>query len=215
MRRCSGRGSERPGCVGSRLHVNHKRASAGSAPDRDQQFAYIAEQRAKFAGRGLPIVGIAIPYGVYDLCANRGFVVVGTSHDTPDFAADNLLRWWQSEGLERYPDASELLVLADSGGSNAPRVRCFKYALRTRLVDPTRSATRTPQAFPRHGRRAMRLSFRQLGARSESPPPITGGQTVTDIRDNFRWHHLAQLHAARDADFRALRRFILATLLTR
>ena len=57
---------------------------------------------AKFAGRGLPIVGIAIPYGVYDLCANRGFVVVGTSHDTPDFAADNLLRWWQSEGLERY-----------------------------------------------------------------------------------------------------------------
>ena len=80
--------------------------------------------------------GIAIPYGVYDLCANRGFVVVGTSHDTPDFAADNLVRWWQREGLERYCDASELLVLADSGGSNAPRVRCFKYALQTRLADP-------------------------------------------------------------------------------
>ena len=80
--------------------------------------------------------GIAIPYGIYDVTANCGFVVVGTSHDTPDFAADNLVRWWQREGRQRYPDASELLVLADSGGSNAPRVRCFKYALQHRLVDP-------------------------------------------------------------------------------
>ena len=82
--------------------------------------------------------GIAIPYGIYDLTANRGFVVVGTSHDTPDFAADNLLRWWQAEGLQHYPRARELLVLADSGGSNSPRIRCFKYALQTRLVDPHR-----------------------------------------------------------------------------
>ena len=54
-------------------------------------------------------------------------MVVGTSHDTPDFAADNLVRWWQRDGLERYRDASELLVLADSGvsgGSNSPRIRC-------------------------------------------------------------------------------------------
>ena len=63
-------------------------------------------------------------------------MVVGTSHDTPEFAADNLVRWWQRDGLERYRDASELLVLADSGGSNAPRIRCFKYALQTRLADP-------------------------------------------------------------------------------
>ena len=65
-------------------------------------------------------------------------MVVGTSHDTPDFAADNLVRWWQSEGLERYRHAAQLLVLADSGGSNAPRIRCFKYALQTRLADPFR-----------------------------------------------------------------------------
>ena len=82
--------------------------------------------------------GIAIPYGIYDLTANRGFVIVGTSYDTPDFAADNLLRWWQAEGLQHYPRARELLVLADSGGSNAPRIRSFKYALQTRLVDPHR-----------------------------------------------------------------------------
>ena len=156
-----------------RLRVNHKRVSAGSGSDRDQQFTYIASQRDKFAARGLPIVsidakkrelvgnfknpgsgwaktpqavndhdfrsqaiGIAIPYGIYDVTANRGFVVVGTSHDTPDFAADNLVRWWQREGCQRYPCARELLVLADSGGSNAARVRCFKYALQTRLADP-------------------------------------------------------------------------------
>ncbi len=80
--------------------------------------------------------GIAIPYGVYDVCANRATVFVGTSHDTPDFAADNLVRWWVSEGRERYTGAPELLVLADSGGSNSPRVRAFKAALQTRLADP-------------------------------------------------------------------------------
>ena len=156
-----------------RLRVNHKRVAAGSGPDRDQQFTYIAQQRMKFAERDLPIVsidskkrelvgnfknsgsswdrapqlvldhdfrsqadGIAIPYGVYDTRANCGAVFVGTSHDTADFAVDNVLRWWLSDGSERYPGAHELLVLADSGGSNSPRIRRFKYALQTRLVDP-------------------------------------------------------------------------------
>lgn len=80
--------------------------------------------------------GIAIPYGVYDVRANHGSVFVGTSHDTPDFAVDNLLRWWEAEAYNAYPHASELLVLADSGGSNSPRTRAFKYALQTRLADP-------------------------------------------------------------------------------
>lgn len=80
--------------------------------------------------------GIAIPYGIYDVLANRGTVFVGTSHDTPDFAADNLVRWWESEACERYPRAQELLVLADSGGSNSPRVRAFKYALQHHLANP-------------------------------------------------------------------------------
>jgi hypothetical protein len=65
--------------------------------------------------------GKAIPYGIYDLTANRGSVFVGTSHDTPSFAADCLGRWWKKEGCERYPSATNLLVLADNGGSNSPR----------------------------------------------------------------------------------------------
>ena len=79
--------------------------------------------------------GKAAPYGIYDLRENRGAVFVGVSKDTPDFAVDNLTRWWRTEGVHRYPKASELLVLADGGGSNGPRCRAFKYGLQTRLCD--------------------------------------------------------------------------------
>ncbi|MGH7472068.1 MAG: ISAzo13 family transposase [Longimicrobiales bacterium] len=79
--------------------------------------------------------GIAIPYGIYDVSANRGTVFVGISHDTAEFAADNLVDWWQSEGRERYPGATEILVLADGGGSNAPRCSAFHLALQERLAD--------------------------------------------------------------------------------
>lgn len=82
--------------------------------------------------------GVAIPHGVYDVSANRGTVFVGISHDTPFFAADNLARWWRWEGRHRYPQATELLVLADGGGSNGCRCNVFKYALQERLVDPYR-----------------------------------------------------------------------------
>jgi hypothetical protein len=80
-------------------------------------------------------IGKATPYGIYDVRANRGAVFVGMSRDTPDFAVDNLVRWWKEEGADRYPNAKELLVLADGGGSNGPRSRAFKYGLQTRLCD--------------------------------------------------------------------------------
>ena len=79
--------------------------------------------------------GMATLHGIYDLRANRGTIFVGTSHDTPDFAAENIARWWEAEGRENYPGATELLVLADGGGSNGPRNRAFKYGLQTRLCD--------------------------------------------------------------------------------
>jgi hypothetical protein len=79
--------------------------------------------------------GIAIPFGLYDVTANLGTVFVGTSHDTPEFAADNLARWWRSEGSRRYCRAREILVLADGGGSNGARCHAFKYALQERVAD--------------------------------------------------------------------------------
>lgn len=80
--------------------------------------------------------GLAVPYGIYDTLANRGSLYVGTSHDTPEFAADNLSRWWCDEGVARYPDAIELLVLADGGGSNGHRKHAFRYWLQNHLCDP-------------------------------------------------------------------------------
>lgn len=80
--------------------------------------------------------GMAIPYGIYDLHANRGRVVVGTSHDTSAFAVEAICQWWRREGRSRYPNAPELLILADSGGSNSARSRAWKLALQEKLVDP-------------------------------------------------------------------------------
>ena len=80
--------------------------------------------------------GVAIPRGLFDLLANRGSVLLGTSHDTSQFAVDAIVDWWQRDGQRRYSAAQELLILADSGGSNAARCRLWKYALQEKLVDP-------------------------------------------------------------------------------
>jgi len=71
----------------------------------------------------------AVPYGLYDVLANKGHVVVGTSADTPDFAADAVERWWVRCGCKRYRQAGALLILADSGGSNGCRPRLWKRRL--------------------------------------------------------------------------------------
>jgi hypothetical protein len=76
-----------------------------------------------------PEVGKAIPYGVYDLGANAGWVSVGTDHDTAAFAVATLRRWWERVGRAAYPAASRLLVTADAGGSNGYRVRAWKTEL--------------------------------------------------------------------------------------
>lgn len=79
--------------------------------------------------------GVAIPYGVYDLLANRGVVFIGDTHDTPDFAVDVIARWWRMEGRRRYPGAECLTILADGGGSNSASSRAWKYGLQTRLCN--------------------------------------------------------------------------------
>jgi hypothetical protein len=80
-------------------------------------------------------LGRAVPYGIYDLTHNRGTVYVGQSADTPRFAVDVIARWWVDEGRAAYPEASELLILADSGGSNSARSRVWKQQLQEQLCD--------------------------------------------------------------------------------
>ncbi|MDR2603791.1 MAG: ISAzo13 family transposase, partial [Desulfovibrio sp.] len=73
--------------------------------------------------------GRATPYGIYDITANEGYVNVGISHDTAEFAVDSIRNWWKKMGILRYPCAHSLLITADGGGSNGSRNRLWKIEL--------------------------------------------------------------------------------------
>ena len=81
-----------------------------------------------------PKLARAVPYGVYDITNNLGWVSVGTDHDTACFAVNAIKRWWQSMGKKRYPKAKRLMISADGGGSNGYRVRLWKVELQ-KLAD--------------------------------------------------------------------------------
>jgi len=83
-----------------------------------------------------PALGKAIPYGVYDVTNNQGWVSVGIDHDTAKFATEAIRRWWRKMGLRRFPNAKKLLITADGGGSNGSRCRLWKVALQD-LADKT------------------------------------------------------------------------------
>ena len=76
-------------------------------------------------------MGGAIPYGIYDVMENRGALVVGISHDTPAFAAQAISHWWHQEGSTRYSGSRQLLILADTGGSNSCRCHAWKTELQS------------------------------------------------------------------------------------
>ena len=84
----------------------------------------------------IPELGKVTPYGVYDLAENAGWVNVGIDHDTAAFAVAGIQNWWNSMGQARYPGAKQLLITADSGGSNGYRVRLWKLQLQ-KLADET------------------------------------------------------------------------------
>lgn len=83
-----------------------------------------------------PEVPRAYPYGIYDLGRNAGFVNVGTNHDTCAFAVASICGWWRSEGCRLYPNAAEILITADGGGSNGSRQRLWKFGLQ-KFADET------------------------------------------------------------------------------
>jgi hypothetical protein len=80
-------------------------------------------------------IGRAVPYGIYDPQNNRGTIYVGQSADTPAFAVDNIVHWCQTERLVFFPDASHLMIEADSGGSNSCRSRVWKRDLQEKVAD--------------------------------------------------------------------------------
>ena len=80
--------------------------------------------------------GKAVPYGVYDLARNAGWISVGIDHDTASFAVHAIRRWWNRMGRNAYPDTTALLITADAGGSNGSRVRLWKWELQQFAIAP-------------------------------------------------------------------------------
>ena len=93
-------------------------------------------------------LGHAIPYGIYDLQNDEGWVNVGIDRDTAQFAAASIRGWWESLGKQRFPDAKELTITADAGGSNSYRIKLWKVELQ-KLTDQT---GRSPSAISRQAR---------------------------------------------------------------
>jgi transposase len=115
-----------------------KRELVGNYANRGRQWHQQgAAPRVKEHDFPDPSVPRAHPYGIYELTRNRGFVNVGTDHDTATFAVASIRAWWRAEGRRAYPAASRLLITADAGGSNGPRLRLWKWELQ-RFADELR-----------------------------------------------------------------------------
>jgi hypothetical protein len=95
------------------------------------------KQAAEVDEHGFPsqAEGIATPFGVYDVAKNNGFVGVGMSHNTPEFAVNVIARWWQVEGHASYPGQDHILILGDGGGANGSRCTAWKKHLQEKLCD--------------------------------------------------------------------------------
>ena len=126
-------------------------------------------------------IGKAIPYGIYDLGANTGWVSVGTDHGTSAFAAATLRRWWRADGSARYPGARRLLICADSGGSNAARARAWKVELARLAAETGLEVTvcHYPPGTSKWNKVEHRL-FAQI-TRNWRGRPLTSHQAVVEL----------------------------------
>src|SRR5262249_12853860 len=156
-----------------KTYVRKRRGVNPDPARRDEQFRYIASQRAGFCRVGLPVIsvdtkkkelignfknpgktwcrkprevnehdyasqaeGLAVPFGIYDVAKNTGYVVVGLSHSTSEFAVSSIAGWWEEDGRVVYPGKSQFLILADGGGSNGSRSKAWRWNLQERICNP-------------------------------------------------------------------------------
>ena len=145
-----------------------------------------------------PKVGKAIPYGVYDLFRNEGWVSVGTDHDTAEFAVESIRRWWRRMGRRAYPNAHELMVTADAGGSNGYRSRLWKVALQ-RLANDT-GLQITVCHFPPGTSKWNKIEHRMFCHITENwrATPLTSHAAVVSLIGSTRTSTGLQIKAALD-----------------
>ena len=124
--------------MGYSLQANRTVREGKEHPDRNAQFEKINRKVRHRISRQQPVISVdckkkelgkAIPYGVYDLHRNIGWVSIGVSHETAVFAVATIRQWWKKMGSKSYPKARSLQVVADSGGSNGSRIRLWKWEL--------------------------------------------------------------------------------------
>jgi hypothetical protein len=131
-------------------------------------------------------LGKVNPYGVYDQTANVGWVSVGTDHDTAEFAVESIRRWWSKMGSACYPQATDLLITADGGGSNGYRVRLWKVALQA-LANETDLTVRVchfPPGTSKWNKIEHRMfSFISLNWRGK---PLVSHEVVVNLIGNTR-----------------------------
>jgi len=131
-------------------------------------------------------LGKVIPYGVYDVGRNTGWVNVGVDHDTPAFAVESIARWWRYMGKQTYPDAHELLITADAGGSNSARSRLWKMELQ-HLADRTGLAISVSH-FPPGTSKWNKIEHRLFCHITENwrGRPLLDHETVVQLIGNVR-----------------------------
>jgi hypothetical protein len=151
---------------------NHGRAWSREAPEVDEHdFPSQAECSA-------------VPFGVYDTTRNTGYVAVGMSHNTPEFAVSTIVRWWQEEARSAYPKADHVLILADGGGSNGSRSRAWKVNLQESICNRFRltvSVSHYPPGCSKWNPVEHRL-FSQISRNWEGKPLRTLGIMLGYIR---------------------------------
>jgi len=143
-------------------------------------------------------LGKVNPYGVYDRTANAGWVSVGTDHDTAEFAVETIRRWWLHMGHERYPDARELPITADGGGSNGYRLRLWKVALQG-LANTTGLTVRVCHFPPGTGKwnKIEHRMFSYIGPNWRGQPLVSHEVIVNPI-GNTRTRNGLTIRAALD-----------------
>jgi transposase len=143
-------------------------------------------------------LGKAIPYGVYDLTTNQGWVSVGVDHDTAAFAVATLRHWWEQMGQAQYPAAAELLITADGGGSNGSRVRLWKVELQA-FADAT-GLSITVCHFPPGTSKWNKIEHRMFSEITKNwrGRPLESHETIVSLIGETRTATGLQIRAALD-----------------
>lgn len=145
-----------------------------------------------------PELGKVVPYGVYDLAINNGWVSVGIDHDTAEFACETIRRWWRKMGKTSYPPAKELLILADGGGSNGSRSRLWKLSLQS-MADETGLALSVCH-FPPGTSKWNKIEHRMFSSITENwrGQPLISREVVVNLISHTRTRTGLKIRAALD-----------------